>query len=193
MCRKSIATILWKLILIVLIVCFISPAYALPDNALDFVTEELLPFLEGNDEYAILFAAELGISNGPEYARLYGERGMFGRLVMAESDEGKLDVSEFLPIVDDIRAEVERLLLNPCYTPFGHETGAPHYGKTEFSYRTFTDVMYLDYETCSWKRWPGEITALRIEHTTEYSGAKRYRCIAADGPIKFSILKINWR
>ena len=60
---------------------------------------------------AVIFSAELNLSNGNPYTRDFGERGMFGRLVIGEQVARNID--EFIDDADSIFAEAKRLMLGP--------------------------------------------------------------------------------
>lgn len=145
-----------RIILILLLLIVI--AYAEPADIVQEIN------LEGKQ--ALIFSAELNLSNGNPYTRDYGERGMFGKLVMAET----LDVDEYICRADSIFSEAKRLMLGPW------KNG----GRTEMTYCTVGRGVKLDLDTGKWIRSGGG-DAIRIVHTTEYMNSIRAAYILLDG------------
>lgn len=140
-------------------------AYIEAGDAEGLARDYLLPFLERDDRVALVFGAELNLSNGDPYTRDYGERGMFGRLVTAAY---VLEHFEELSIMrETVLEETRRLLFGPWQ----------HDGGTVFSFARRYNVRLLDYETGKWQRVK-YVPTLRIEHYTEYTGKKRVAHIA---------------
>lgn len=147
-------------------------------EALSIVEENFIPFLYENPEKALVFAAELNISNGNPAARDFGERYMFGRLVNSsyiyENLEELLNIDE-----ERIIDETVRLLVGPWYNN----------GNTNFSLVTLADRKIFNFETQKWNKIK-KISAIKISHTTEYAGRKRIAYISYDENFEnFSILK----
>lgn len=61
----------------------------------------------------------------------------------------------------------------------------------EAEYRILYDVLYLDNATHNLKRWDGELLALCVPYQSGAMGEIDYRCYAAQGPIKFSVLFVH--
>lgn len=131
------------------------------------VRNYLLPYLEKNPKIALLFAAELNISNGAPDTRDFGERGMYGKLVDATY---VLDHYEELePQAGKILEEVKRLLLGPWENK----------GSTSFNFSHRSNVRELCYETGKWVT-VDEAPIIRIEHYTEYTHQKRVAYVACE-------------
>ena len=152
------------LIFICLLLCLMSPTFAITDEITDIIDYELLPLLQEDQRALYLFASELNISNGDPYTRDYGERGMFGRLESAESVCKRTDLNS-----EDIYTEVVRLLLGPFYRD----------GSTVFSFKRVGRGKVLDYDTGKWVSTDGGL-AIRIKHITEYCGKTRIRFLLLD-------------
>lgn len=116
---------------------------------------------------AVIFSAELNLSNGNPYTRVFGERGMFGKLVTGETVEKNID--EYIDDADSIFAEAKRLIFGPW------ENG----GKTELSFYTAKGGKQLDLDTGKWVKSKGG-DAIRLRHTSEYMGKIRYAYILVD-------------
>ena len=116
---------------------------------------------------AVIFSAELNLSNGNPYTRDFGERGMFGRLVIGEQVARNID--EFIDDADSIFAEAKRLMFGPW------ENG----GKTELSFYKANGGKQLDLDTGKWVKSKGG-DAIRLRHTSEYMGKIRYAYILTD-------------
>ena len=116
---------------------------------------------------SIVFSAELNLSNGNPYTRDFGERGMFGKLVIGEQVVRNID--EFIDDADSIFAEAKRLMVGPW------ENG----GKTELSFYKAVGGKQLDLDTGKWVKSKGG-DAIRLRHTTEYMGKIRYAYILTD-------------
>ena len=116
---------------------------------------------------AVIFSAELNLSNGNPYTRDFGERGMFGRLVIGEQVARNID--EFIDDADSIFAEAKRLMVGPW------KNG----GKTELSFYKAVGGKQLDLDTGKWVKSQGG-DAIRLRHTTEYMGKIRYAYILTD-------------
>ena len=116
---------------------------------------------------SVIFSAELNLSNGSPYTRDFGERGMFGRLVIGEQVARNID--EFIDDADSIFAEAKRLMIGPW------ENG----GKTELSFYKVSGGKQLDLDTGKWVKSKGG-DAIRLRHTSEYMGKIRYAYILVD-------------
>lgn len=116
---------------------------------------------------AVIFSAELNLSNGNPYTRDFGERGMFSRLVIGEQVAKNID--EFIDDADSIFAEAKRLMVGPW------KNG----GKTELSFYKAVGGKQLDLDTGKWVRSKGG-DAIRLRHTSEYMGKIRYAYILTD-------------
>ena len=116
---------------------------------------------------AVIFSAELNLSNGSPYTRDFGERGMFGRLVIGEQVAKNID--EFIDDADRIFAEAKRLIFGPW------QNG----GKTELSFYKAKGGKQLDLDTGKWVKSKGG-DAIRLRHTSEYMGKIRYAYILTD-------------
>lgn len=116
---------------------------------------------------AVIFSAELNISNGNPYTRNFGERGMFGKLVTGETVAKNID--EYIDDADSIFVEAKRLIFGPW------ENG----GKTELSFYKAVGGKQLDLDTGKWVKSKGG-DAIRLRHTTEYMGKIRYAYILTD-------------
>lgn len=152
------------LIFICLLLCLMSPTFAITDEITDIIDYELLPSLQENSRALYLFASELNISNGDPYTRDYGERGIFGRLESAESVLKRTDLD-----TDKVYKETVRLL----FGPFDKD------GNTTFTFKRVGRGQVLDYDTGKWLSTDGGL-AIRIEHTTEYYGKTRIRLLLLD-------------
>ena len=116
---------------------------------------------------AVVFSAELNLSNGNPYTRDFGERGMFGRLVIGEQVARNID--EFIDDADTIFAEAKRLMVGPW------KNG----GNTELSFYKAVGGKQLDLDTGKWVKSKGG-DAIRLRHTSEYMGKIRYAYILTD-------------
>ena len=116
---------------------------------------------------AVIFSAELNLSNGNPYTRDFGERGMFSRLVIGEQVAKNID--EFIDDADSIFAEAKRLMVGPW------KNG----GKTELSFYKAVGGKQLDLDTGKWVKSKGG-DAIRLRHTSEYMGKIRYAYILTD-------------
>ena len=116
---------------------------------------------------SVIFSAELNLSNGNPYTRDFGERGMFGRLVIGEQVAKNID--EFIDDADSIFAEAKRLIVGPW------KNG----GKTELSFYKVSGGKQLDLDTGKWVKSKGG-DAIRLRHTSEYMGKIRYAYILTD-------------
>lgn len=113
---------------------------------------------------SIVFSAELNLSNGNPYTREFGERGMFGKLVIGE--QVARSVGDFIDDADSIFAEAKRLMVGPW------KNG----GKTELSFYKAKGGKQLDLDTGKWIKSKGG-DAIRLRHTSEYMGKIRYAYI----------------
>ena len=120
-----------------------------------------------DSKQAIIFSAELNLSNGNPYTRDFGERGMFGKLVTGETVTKNID--EYIDDADRICAEAKRLIFGPW------QNG----GKTELSFYKASGGKQLDLDTGKWVKSKGG-DAIRLRHTTEYMGKIRYAYILTD-------------
>jgi hypothetical protein len=126
--------------------------------------------LASDDQSMLLFAAELGISNGRPYFD-FGERSVFKKLVDAGYIMKHYD--ECLDLVDDCYQEYRRLLLGVY-----EENGKIAYGKWEkdgktvFKFARRSDRRCLSYETGTWVK-VREVYGIQIDHWTELSGGHR--------------------
>ena len=116
---------------------------------------------------SVIFSAELNLSNGDPYTRDFGERGMFGKLVIGEQVAKNID--EYIDDVDRIFAEAKRLIFGPW------QNG----GKTELSFYKAVGGKQLDLDTGKWVKSKGG-DAIRLRHTSEYMGKIRYAYILTD-------------
>lgn len=116
---------------------------------------------------SIIFSAELNLSNGNPYTRDFGERGMFGKLVIGEQVARNID--EFIDDADTIFAEAKRLMIGPW------KNG----GNTELSFYKAKGGKQLDLDTGKWIKSKGG-DAIRLRHTSEYMGKIRYAYILVD-------------
>lgn len=127
----------------------------------------LIPYLEENPQAALLFAAEMNLSNGSPKSRDFGERGMFTKLVDARYVMDHYD--ELEPMKDDILAEAERLLVGPW------KNG----GRTTFSFTSRSNMRELCYETGQWTE--GVTTPIiLVVHYTEYTNKKKVLYLSCD-------------
>ena len=120
-----------------------------------------------DSKQAIIFSAELNLSNGNPYTRDFGERGMFGKLVTGERIVNNID--EYIDDADSIFAEAKRLIFGPW------QNG----GKTELSFYKAVGGTQLDLDTGKWVKSKGG-DAIRLRHTSEYMGKIRYAYILTD-------------
>lgn len=116
---------------------------------------------------AVIFSAELNLSNGNPYTRDFGERGMFGKLVTGETVEKNID--EYIDDADRIFAEAKRLMVGPWQNR----------GNTELSFYKVSGGKQLDLDTGKWVKSKGG-DAIRLRHTSEYMGKIRYAYILTD-------------
>lgn len=137
------------------------------DDAEWLIRNYLLPYLEENPQAALLFAAEMNISNGNPKTRNFGERGMFTKLVDANYVMAHMD--ELEEKREDILREVERLLVGPW------ENG----GSTTFSFGFRTNMQELCYETGKWVETRQTPTILVVHHT-EYTNKRRVLYLSCD-------------
>ena len=149
-----------NILIMLLILSLCLPVLAEP---VDIITTLHLDVAE-----AIIFSAELNISNGNPYTRDFGERGMFGKLVAGEGVAKS--IANYLDKSEDIFAEAKRLMIGPW------ENG----GSTELIFCKVGKGKALDLETGKWVKSNGGV-AVRIRHTTEYLGKVRYAYILVDG------------
>lgn len=141
---------------------------ALDENDPEYIVRNyLFPYLEKNPRVALLFAAELNISNGAPDTRDFGERGMFNKLVDATYVLEHYE--ELEPQAGKILGEVKRLLLGPWKNE----------GSTTFNFSHRSDVRELCYETGRWVD-VDEAPIIRIEHYTEYTHQKRVAYVACE-------------
>ena len=139
---------------------------ALLSQALADWTSTLID-IKYDGKQAVIFSAELNLSNGNPYTRDFGERGMFGKLVTGETVAKNID--EYIDDADRIFAEAKRLIFGPW------ENG----GKTELSFYKAVGGKQLDLDTGKWVKSKGG-DAIRLRHTTEYMGKIRYAYILTD-------------
>ena len=150
------------------------------NNAGTIIRDYLFPYLETNDTAALLFAAELNISNGNPHIRDineggWGERAMFGRLLTAGTVMKYLSARINLRmsnayLADIVRTETYRLLFGPWKRE----------GATQFTFGYKVKGSVLDYTTGTFIKNTRPIYAIRITHTTEYSSATRYAYLECD-------------
>ena len=148
-----------RFLIISIFLALLSPVLADEAGALNDI--------DYDGKQAVIFSAELNLSNGNPYTRNFGERGMFGRLVIGEQVAKNID--EFIDDADRIFAEAKRLMFGPW------ENG----GKTELSFYKVSGGKQLDLDTGKWVKSKGG-DAIRLRHTTEYMGKIRYAYILTD-------------
>lgn len=157
-----------KLLCILLTLLFLT-ATASACTIEGILTDELEGML---DSEIVVFAAELNISNGrQEHGN--GERGIFGRLVHANTIIAMPDKLRF---AESARAEVTRLLLGPWVAP----------GNTELKL-VRRNGLALDLQTGKWHPYSGQ--AIVARHVTEYFGGLRVSLLAIDGGL--TILRVK--
>lgn len=124
-----------------------------------FLDDYFLPELIYNQEDMLYFASELNISNGER--ERWGERYMFGKLVSAPYMRDHMN--DYVGDAPAIAEEVYRLLLGPWLDK----------GGTSFSIynKNYKWNGLIDGE---WTRINHPMTIIRIEHTTDRYGEKRY-------------------
>ena len=132
------------------------------------VRRYLIPYLERDPKMAMMFAAELNISNGAPDSRNFGERGMFNMLV----DAGYVldNYQELEPRAEEIFGEAKRLLLGPW------KNG----GSTVFNFSNRDNTKQLNYLTGKWEKNDNRLPIIRVEHYTEYTNKKRVAYISCD-------------
>ena len=150
------------------------------NDAGSLIRDYLYPYLETNDTAALLYAAELNISNGNPHIRDiseggWGERAMFGRLLTAGTVMRYVGARINLRmsnayLADLVRTETFRLLFGPWKRD----------GATQFRFGYKVKGSVLDYATGKFIKNTRAIYTIRITHTTEYSGATRYAYLACD-------------
>jgi len=140
-----------KAVLIILILALVSPCLAEPVDVIETMQ------LEGVQ--AIVFAAELNISNGNPYTRDYGERGMFGKLVFGDK---VAQSGEYLDKSEAIFAEAKRLLLGPWINN----------GRSDLTFCKVGKGIQLNLDTGEWIKSNGG-NAIRVCHVVEYMGGNR--------------------
>ena len=148
-----------RFLIAVIFLALLSPVLA--DDA------GLLNDIKYDGKQAVIFSAELNLSNGNPYTRDFGEREMFGKLVTGETVAKNID--EYIDDADTIFAEAKRLMIGPW------ENG----GNTELSFYKAVGGKQLDLDTGKWVKSNGG-DAIRLRHTTEYMGKIRYAYILTD-------------
>ena len=141
-----------KILIILFVLCLCFPVFAEPIDILETFQ------LDGAK--AVIFSAELNISNGDPYTRDFGERGMFGKLVMGENVARSME--DYIDKSDAIFAEAKRLMIGPW------ENG----GYTEMTFCKVGKGKKLDLETGKWVNSNGGV-AIRLHHITEYMNSSR--------------------
>jgi len=154
------------------------------------IRDYLFPMLDEDDSIALLFASELNISNGSPHIRSltdggWGERAMFGRLVTSGTVEKYIDGNirddmSNAALADLVRAETYRLLFGKRYNDTLKNDGWLKNGATTFAFKYRIKCSVLDYSTGQFVRQKRPTYVILINHTTEYSGAKRYAYIECD-------------
>ena len=148
-----------RFLIIAIFLALLSPALAKGSGAVNDINYD--------GKQAVIFSAELNLSNGNPYTRDFGERGMFGRLVIGEQVARNID--EFIDDAGSIFAEAKRLMFGPW------QNG----GKTELSFYKAKGGKQLDLDTGKWVKSKGG-DAIRLRHTSEYMGKIRYAYILTD-------------
>lgn len=171
-----------KIILFTLIaMCmFTLNSYAMDLPEYEIIDSAFIPYLYNNPEHAMVFAAEINISNGNPTSRDFGERYMFGKLVTYQYVYENM---EELLLIDEERIidEVVRLLVGDWYNN----------GSTTFSFKKLKGRKVFDFDKKSWIK-KKEVNAIKVEHITEYANKKRVSYVAYDknnGEYCFSIVK----
>ena len=150
-----------RTLLFIFIVAFIIPAPSIAEQI------DTIESVNLSGKQAIIFSAELNLSNGNPYTRDFGERGMFGKLVAGENVAK--NINEYIDDADSIFAEAKRLIFGPWQND----------GKTELSFYKAVGGKQLDIDTGKWVKSQGG-DAIRLRHTTEYMGKIRYAYILTD-------------
>lgn len=155
--------------LIVLCTVFVANVGVMEPGGLstnDVINIHFIEYLYNTPEHAMVFAAELNISNGNPKTRDFGERYMFGKLITYQYVYENM---EELLLVDEERIidETVRLLVGGWYNN----------GNTVFSFKKLKDRKVFDFSKREWVKRK-EIDAIKVEHTTEYSNKKRISYIA---------------
>lgn len=135
-------------------------------SADDVINIYFIEYLYRNPEHAMVFAAELNISNGNPKARDFGERYMFGKLITYQYVYENM---EELLLVDEERIidETVRLLVGGWYNN----------GDTIFSFKKLKNRKVFDFDKREWVK-KKEIDAIKVKHITEYTNKKRTSYIA---------------
>lgn len=160
------------------------------NDAGEIINDYLFPMLDEDDSIALLFSAELNISNGSPHIRSladggWGERAMFGRLITAGTVEKFIDGNirddmSNAALADLVRAETYRLLFGKDYNGLLPNKAWIRNGKTTFAFKYRVKCSVLDYATGKFVRQKKPTYVILVTHSTEYSGAKRNAYIECD-------------